>query len=349
MCGGGGRGRKTSTKKIHCPTPSYDEGLVGGAALYFGPALGLSDADVGAAVAAGKAGALVGSCVGAAVMARSGRRAALALVSAAFLVGPAAMAAAHTAATLITGRLIVGVGIGAAAVAVPTYLAELAPRGVRGRVVQSFEAALAAGMLAAALADAALAPVRGNWRWMVGLPIVPAVALAAGIVLLPESPRWLVVAGRLDAALAVIHRVLTSRRLPADGGEGGVTVPAAVEAELLSLWSAVEKERAAEAEAARARRRVTPPRRVLAAGGHSPPQVQPPVWACYLCRRVGGRCRTRGTWSCQTGARRRPPRRARRRRRLHPRPRRSTLLHPGGEGPWMPPCMTQWRPRCRRV
>lgn len=52
------------------------------------------------------------------------------------------------------------------------------PASVRGRVVESFELLLCAGMLAAALADAALQPLPGNWRWMVGAPVLPALFLS---------------------------------------------------------------------------------------------------------------------------------------------------------------------------
>lgn len=99
---------------------------------------------------------------------------------------------------------------------------------------------LCLGMLMAVLADWGLQHAAGGWRWMVGLPVLPALVLsgvgtpwrgnscsdtrlalllmraccAAALVLLPESPRWLVVQGKLDDALAVMHRILTNARLP---------------------------------------------------------------------------------------------------------------------------------------
>lgn len=53
----------------------------------------------------------------------------------------------------------------------------------------------------------ALQDTRGNWRWMTGSPIAPALLYALAPWLLPESPRWLVMRGNLDGALAVLLRV----------------------------------------------------------------------------------------------------------------------------------------------
>lgn len=106
-----------------------------------------------------------------------------------------------------------------------TYLfIPLTATAVRGRVVECYELLLCAGVLAAALGDAAFQSLPGNWRWMVGAPLVPALLLSLSLCLLPESPRWLVIRGRLDEALAVIHRVYMGHILPA-GATGLLALP----------------------------------------------------------------------------------------------------------------------------
>ncbi|PSC70824.1 inositol transporter 2 isoform B [Micractinium conductrix] len=221
----------------------YDLGLIGGALLNIRDAFGMGDWMAELIVGAAKFGAVLGTFLGGALMLHYGRRIAIAIDSAFFIVGPLIMAASAGVAGLVVGRVVVGVGIGIAATVVPAYLGEVAPAKVRGRVVESFELLLCAGMLAAALGDAAFQPLPGNWRWMVGAPVVPALVLSLALCLLPESPRWLVIRGKLDEALAVIHRVYTSKALPA----GMQHSTAEVEEELMQLWSSVEKDREAAA------------------------------------------------------------------------------------------------------
>lgn len=223
----------------------YDLGLIGGALLRIKAYLNISDAVIEVIVGAAKLGAVLGTFIGGACMQYYGRRPSIALDSIFFILGPVIMALAPNAATLVVGRVIVGVGIGIAAVVVPSYLGEIAPSAVRGRVVELFEAMLCVGMLFASLADAAFDSMAGNWRWMVGVPAVGGLVMTCAVFILPESPRWLVVHGRMDEALAVIHKVCTSKALPA----GAQSSTMEVEAELLELWDSVEKDKHASVRA----------------------------------------------------------------------------------------------------
>lgn len=124
------------------------------------------------------------------------------------------MAAAGGVSALIAGRFVIGVGIGVSAVVAPAYLGEMAPSRIRGAVVMIYEVMLCVGMLAAVLVDSALEDTRDNWRWMVGLPMVPGAVMALARFVLPESPRWLVMKGDLDAAVTALHRLTHSQVRP---------------------------------------------------------------------------------------------------------------------------------------
>ena len=233
----------------------YDLGVIAGALLY----MGLRDADASLVVAAAKFGAVCGTFVGGALMQEFGRRPAMACTGVFFLLGPLAMASASAASipALVVGRLLVGLGVGASAVVVPAYAAEMAPAERRGAVVVVYELMLCFGMIAASLADFALRDARENWRWMLALPAVPAVAVLCSFAILPESPRWLVRRGRLRDALAVIESLREGTKRRRGGGDPAETErrldasTARVEAELMELWSASEKEAATTSGIAR--------------------------------------------------------------------------------------------------
>ena len=88
------------------------------------------------------------------------------------------------------GRFIVGIGIGFSSVVAPLYISEVAPANVRGALVSLYQFAITVGILAAYLVDYALAG-DGQWRWMLGLAVVPSLVLIAGMLGMPESPRYL--------------------------------------------------------------------------------------------------------------------------------------------------------------
>ena len=222
----------------------YDLGLIAGALLYMDTDedLHLTTASSEVIVGMAKLGAVFGTFIGGALMVDVGRKRAIAVTGVFFLLGPLAMALSADAAGLAVGRLVVGLGVGASAVCVPAYVAEMAPPETRGALVVTYELMLCFGMLFAGVADYALRGFPNNWRWMVAAPAVPAAAMVLGIYVLPESPRWLVVRGRLRDALHILHGVREGGAVPFRESDARRR---RVEAELMDLWSAVEKEKEA--------------------------------------------------------------------------------------------------------
>lgn len=119
---------------------------------------------------------------------------------------------------LIVFRIIGGFGIGIASVVAPTYIAEISPAGIRGRLGSLQQLAITIGIFSALLVDAVFAGLAGGeanplwlgidaWRWMFLAGIVP--GLVYGIVAsrLPESPRFLVLRGHPDRAREVLARI----------------------------------------------------------------------------------------------------------------------------------------------
>ncbi|KAK3371367.1 general substrate transporter [Lasiosphaeria ovina] len=128
-----------------------------------------------------------------------------------FVVGAAAQALSSTVAGMVAGRSIVGAAVGAASFVVPLYIAELAPAAFRGRLVTMNVVFITLGQVVAYVVGwifGQYASEATAWRWMVGLGALPAFVQACILFLMPESPRWLMKAGRSAEARSVIERVI---------------------------------------------------------------------------------------------------------------------------------------------
>lgn len=75
---------------------------------------------------------------------------------------------------------------------VPAYIAESSPAVYRGTLVTVFGATITSGQFIASLVCGAFSDVNEGWRWMLGIAIIPSVAMGVGMLILPESPRFLV-------------------------------------------------------------------------------------------------------------------------------------------------------------
>ncbi|MFG3258864.1 sugar porter family MFS transporter [Streptomyces sp. NPDC048172] len=201
----------------------YDTGVISGALLSIESDFGLSSFSSGVVVSSILVGAMIGAAGAGNLSDRHGRRPVLVVAAGIFTLGAAMAAFAPSAAMLTAARVVLGLGIGAASNLVPVYIAELAPPRFRGRLVGLNQLMITLGIVLAYVANYTLKDVPHDWRWMFGLAAVPAVLFGVGMLVLPESPRWLALRGEAARARAVLRRVR---------GDGD---PAAVEAELNGL------------------------------------------------------------------------------------------------------------------
>lgn len=184
----------------------YDTGVIAGALLFIKDDFGLGSFAQGLVVAAVPIGAVLGAGIAGPAADRYGRRSMILLAAAVFIAGALASAAAPGVEVLVIARVVIGVAIGLASAAAPVYISEVAPPESRGRLVSFFQLAVTIGILVAYLVGLAFDHVEG-WRWMLGLGCVPALALAFGMVRMPQSPRWLVMTGDDFAARATLAKI----------------------------------------------------------------------------------------------------------------------------------------------
>jgi SP family arabinose:H+ symporter-like MFS transporter len=192
----------------------YDNIVISGAIGYLRNLFHLDAAGVGWAAGCALIGCVVG-CAGAGTVADFlGRKKGLALCAVCFTLSSCGMLFAGSLNQFVGWRLLGGLGIGAASVIAPNYIAEIAPTRVRGRCVTLYQMGIVVGILAAVfvnmliqrMGDEAWNTATG-WRWMFFAGIVP--ALLFGLMIIPavESPRWLMKEGRREQALRVLTEI----------------------------------------------------------------------------------------------------------------------------------------------
>lgn len=145
---------------------------------------------------------------------RLGKKKGLALCAVCFALSAGGIFWAESLPQFVGWRLIGGLGIGAASVISPNYIAEIAPTRVRGRCVTLYQLGIVVGILAAVFVNMLIQRmgdeawnIASGWRWMFFAGIVPAVLFGAMIVPAMESPRWLMKMGRREEAVGVLSRI----------------------------------------------------------------------------------------------------------------------------------------------
>lgn len=108
---------------------------------------------------------------------------------------------------MVIGRTIVGFAVGGASLVVPLYISELSPSAFRGKLVTLSVLFITIGQVISYLIGYALSMRSGGWRWMVGLGATPALLQFCLMIILPESPRWLVRAGSVSEARKILRNV----------------------------------------------------------------------------------------------------------------------------------------------
>ena len=197
----------------------YDSGVINGTQQGLEKAFNLSKLGTGLNVGAILLGCAVGAFLAGRMADLIGRRGVMIIAAALFIVSALGAGFAGSSAFFIVARFIGGLGVGAASVLAPVYISEVTPASARGRLSSVQQVMIITGLTGAFLVNYILARTAGGstailwghlpaWRWMFWMQTIPAAIFLVSLLLIPESPRYLVVKGREAQALEVLAKLM---------------------------------------------------------------------------------------------------------------------------------------------
>lgn len=194
----------------------FDTAVINGAVGAIEVWAGVGPNLLGFSVAAALIGCAVGAWYAGSLASKYGRIAVMKLAAIVFFISAIGSGFAWDIWSLTGFRLFGGLGVGAASVIAPAYIAEVSPASIRGRLGSLQQLAIVSGIFVALLIDYALAAAAGGasedlwfgmeaWRWMLLSLALPATIYGVLASRIPESPRYLVSKGRLDEAEQILE------------------------------------------------------------------------------------------------------------------------------------------------
>ena len=205
----------------------YDTAVISGTTEIVKSQFGLSDAGEGWYVGCALIGSICGVLAAGSLSDYLGRKLTMLISAALFSISAIGCAVCGSFDGLVAYRIIGGVGIGIVSIVSPIYISEVSPAKIRGTLVSLYQLAVTAGFLLAYMAnwaiDANIDPsLNGDvtiwqkimhteaWRGMLGSETLPALLFFFIIFFIPESPKWLIVNGKLDKASLVLGKIYAS-------------------------------------------------------------------------------------------------------------------------------------------
>ena len=201
----------------------YDTAVINGANQYLKSHFGLSPTQEGFAGASAILGCIPGAMMAGFLSDRFGRRKVLFLCAILYALSAVLSAVPRSFQEFLVARFIGGLGIGVSSMCCPIYIAEVAPAARRGRLGTLFQLGIVVGIFLTLFINAWIQGrgdeewnVSMGWRWMLGAEVVPAAFMLGLLFLAPESPRWLIQAGREPEARRILEDVSGPERAEAE-------------------------------------------------------------------------------------------------------------------------------------
>lgn len=198
----------------------FDASVISGVVKFIEPEFNLTKLQLGWSVSSLTLTATLAMLAAGPLSDRIGRRRVLKFAAILYAISAIGSAIAPDFLTLVIARMIGGIGVGASLIIAPMYIAEISPPQLRGRMVSFNQLNIVIGISVAFFtnylilqlgkSDASWAQSlkfdEWNWRWMLGLETFPAILYFFGLYFVPRSPRWLVMKGEFEEAMAVMRK-----------------------------------------------------------------------------------------------------------------------------------------------
>jgi len=186
----------------------FDVAIISGAGPFIEEAFALSPLALGSAFSALLFGCVLGAAASGTLVDRVGRKPLMIGVAVLFAATTIATGLAHDFTTFLIARFLGGLAVGAVSLVAPMYVAEVAPPALRGRLGALYQMAIVTGILLSYLINFLLRDLGPDaWRYMFFTGAIPSAIYLGLVLLIPESPRFLIQSGRDDAARRVFERI----------------------------------------------------------------------------------------------------------------------------------------------
>ncbi len=186
----------------------FDTGVISGALLFLKKDFSLNAEAQEWVVSAVLLGCIAGAALSGRMVDILGRKKAIIGTACVFAAGSVWTATASSIASLVVGRVIIGLAIGVASYAVPLYISEISPPRYRGALVSLNQLLITIGIVASYLVDDVFAGTNDTWRYMFLSGAAPALILGIGMLFLSETPYWLAGKRRDEEAQNILSRLM---------------------------------------------------------------------------------------------------------------------------------------------
>lgn len=192
----------------------YDTAVISGAIGSLTAYFHLSPVETGWAISSALTGCLIGALFADFCSTKFGRKNSLLLAALLFSISAIGTALPDSFSWFIIFRIVGGLGVGIASMIVPMYIAEIAPKDQRGKLVGYNQLAVVAGIVLVYFVNYFIA-LQGNeqwnlqygWRWMFGSELIPSLLFFGLLFLIPESPRWLLLNNKKEQAVKILQQL----------------------------------------------------------------------------------------------------------------------------------------------